>query len=63
MLCELWLRGAPLERLPWKVARSSLFTLARLSVPEIFLRLNREMGIVLRSGSGGLHRSVAFRAC
>ena len=63
MLCELWLRAAPLERLPWKVARSSLFSLARLDVPEISLLLNQEMGIVLCLGSGGLHRSVAFRAC
>ncbi len=44
MLCELKLRGAPLERVPWKVIHSSLFRLPRLGVPEIFLRLNQEMG-------------------
>ncbi len=45
MLCEVALRGAPLERLPWKVVHSSLFRLARLGVPKFFLRLSQEMGL------------------
>ncbi len=52
MLCELSLRGAPRERPPWKVARSSLFSRARLGVPEIFLLLNLEVGVLPRDSSG-----------